>query len=456
MSDAPIVAIVGRPNVGKSTLFNRLVGRRRAITLDTPGVTRDPIRVEVEWQSRTLTLVDTGGLGGEAEIALADRVHEHTVAAIRGAALVVVVFDARAGLLPADRDTIDLLKRTGVPFVCVANKCDGPKQEQDTAEFCALGIDPPLPVSAEHGLGIGELKERIVDALGSRAEPAGEHTDDSSAGEDTSSDRPCRVAIVGRPNVGKSSLLNAIAGAELSLVDDRPGTTRDVVDTAIAHDGKYYVLLDTAGMRRPSRVQLGVERSSVGRTLEAIRRCDVALLLVEPTEGVTDQEARIAQRVLEDGRALVIALNKVDLLPRAVARDELRGEVAGRYATLGIAEFETLSAKSGQGIDRVFRAVDRAFRAWTLEVQTSALNRCLQDILAQREPPVLGRGRLRIFYVTQTGTRPPAFTFFANRESVPTEYRRFVENGLRASLPLRGTPIRLRFQRRPSHGVLRE
>jgi len=460
-AERPTVAIVGRPNVGKSTLFNRLVGRRRSITLDTPGVTRDPISADVEWSGRRLRIVDTGGLGGETEIVLAARVHEHTLRSVAGANLIVVVFDARAGASPMDRETVDLLQRTGLPVLHVANKCDGPRQEDAAADFCSLGIDTPLAVSAEHGVGITELKERILAALPvTRAVlgPVGE-IDEAAAGYDREAGAggaECRIAIVGRPNVGKSSLLNTIAGRELSLVDPSPGTTRDVVDMAIEREGRPYVLLDTAGMRRPSRITEDVEQLSVGRSIDAIRRCDVALLLVEPEEGMTDQEARIAQVALREGRALVVALNKADLLARAPTRAELAERLLGRYPTLGIAEVVAISARTGRGIDQLFRAIDRAFRAHALRVQTPALNRAVQAILEHREPPVLGRGRLRLFYAAQTGSRPPAFTFFVNREAVPTDYQRFIEGSLRESFPLRGTPIRLRFRRRPSHGPLRE
>ena len=441
------VAIVGRTNVGKSTLFNRLVGRRRSITLDTPGVTRDPISEEAVIEGRRLRIVDTGGLGGEAELTLADRVHEHTLRSVQDADLIVVVFDARAGVTPIDRETVELLVRLKVPLLFVANKCDGPAVENTSVEFCALGIDPPLPVSAEHGLGVGELKDAILAAL-DRASPA------TPAGEARAApmDAACRIAIVGRPNVGKSSLLNALAGTERSLVDPVPGTTRDVVDMAIERNGRRYMLLDTAGMRRPARIVASIERLSVGRSIEAVRRCDVTLLLIEPTEGMTDQEARIAQLVLREGRALVVVLNKIDLLASRPDRTEWRDEMFARYPTLGIAEFEMISALESKGLDRLFEAVDRAKQAHNLDIQTATLNRVLGDIHSRREPPVLGRGRLKILYAAQTGRRPPAITFFVNREDVPTEYQRFVEASLREALPLRGTPIRLRFKRRPSHG----
>ena len=451
-STLPTVAIVGRPNVGKSTLFNRLIRRRRAITLDTPGVTRDPIVEEAVFDGRRLRLVDTGGLGGEAELTLADRVHEHTLRSVADADLIVVVFDARAGITPIDRDTVELLVRVGTPLLFVANKCDGPAVEQASTEFCALGIDPPLPVSAEHGIGIGELEEAILAALDAGSRIGADVGSNDSSADAVDAPRTCRVAIVGRPNVGKSSLLNALAGTERALVDASPGTTRDVVDTTIEHDGRRYVLLDTAGMRRPARVAEGVEKLSVGRTIEAVRRSDVTLLLVEPIEGMTDQEARIAQLAIKEGRGLVVALNKIDLLDEGLGRDKWRERIFQRYPTLAIAEFEMISAREGRGLDRLYRTIDRAHAAHSIQIQTAVLNRVLTEVLEAKQPPMLGRGRLRIFYAAQTDSRPPTITFFANRESVPKDYQRFVEGSLRDALPLRGTPLRLRFKRRPSHG----
>jgi GTP-binding protein len=303
-------------------------------------------------------------------------------------------------------------------------------------------------VSAEHGLGIVELEQAVLAAL----DGAVGATEPEDAQEVRPADGACRIAIVGRPNVGKSSLLNALAGETRSLVDDVPGTTRDVVDTTLERDGRTYVLLDTAGMRRPARIKEGVEKLSVGRSIEAVRRSDVTLLLIEPTEGMTDQEARIAQLALKEGRALVVALNKIDLLDTKPDRTATRDATFARYPTLAIAEFELISAREKRGLDRLFAAIDRAKAAHELEIQTATLNRVLADVLARRDPPRLGRGRLKILYAAQTGRRPPAITFFANRESVPTEYQRFVEASLREALPLRGTPIRLRFKRRPSHG----
>jgi GTP-binding protein len=452
----PIVCIVGRPNVGKSTLFNRLIRKRKAITLDTPGITRDPIEEDVEWEGRTIRLVDTGGLGGEADIALADRVHQHTLRSIAGADLAVVLLDARAGLLPADADTVEILSEMQIPVVYVANKADGVEQEESLVEFCALGIDPPLAVSAEHNLGISALRSAILAALKSgqvpEAEGAGEVEEDEED-EDSRDERPCRVALVGRPNVGKSSWLNRIAGEALSLVDATPGTTRDVVDTEIERGAGRYLFLDTAGMRRPSRIDVDIEKLSVGRSLEAVRRCDVVVLLIEPEEGMTDQDARIAQYAITEGRALLIAVNKIDLVAGGRAKlEEIRAETFRRYPTLEIAPLVFLSALEGKGLDELFEQIDNANSAHSLEVQTSTLNRIIQNILERRDPPVLGRARLKLFYSAQTAKRPPTFTLFANRESVPAHYRRFMERCFRELLPLEGTPIRLRFARRASHG----
>ncbi|MEE8312598.1 MAG: ribosome biogenesis GTPase Der [Candidatus Binatia bacterium] len=454
----PVVAIVGRPNVGKSTLFNRLLRRRKAITLDTPGVTRDPISEEIEWDGLRLELVDTGGLGGEAEIALADQVHAHTLESVRHADLVVVVLDARAGVNPLDRDTVELLDRMDVPVLYVANKADTVKAAEMTVDFCAIGIDVPFPVSAEHAIGVDALRERIVESLlesGSVTEDAAgggpvedaELTAEPLAPEDT----VCRVAIVGRPNVGKSSFLNAVVGKQLSLVHDAPGTTRDVVDTLVERDGRRYLLLDTAGMRRPSRVESGVERISVRRSLEAARRADVVMLMIEPLEGLTDQDARIARYAWEEGRALIVVMNKMDLAEPGTSRASQTAEIYRRCPTLKTAPTAFMTVTKGEGISGSFRLIDEVRDAHRLRVTTSDLNRILASAAERRQPPIVSRGRLKLFYATQTSVRPPTIAVFVNREAVPTDYTRFLERCFRESLPLAGTPLRLRYRRRQSH-----
>jgi len=469
------VAIVGRPNVGKSTLFNRLIRKRRAITLDTPGITRDPIAEAVSWDGLALELVDTGGLGGESDVDLADLVHEHTVRAIAGSDLLVVLFDVRAGLSPLDRETVELVSRSGVPAIYVCNKGEGRAAEDAALEFCALGIDAPMVVSAEHGVGITELQMAIVAqsahiaaartarantalnadqdgaAPAARVEP-GRHCDEEASDQ---TPPPCRVAIVGRPNVGKSSLLNWIAGAELSLVDDKPGTTRDVVDTEIERKGNHYLLLDTAGMRRPSRVEAGIERISVRRAIEAVERANLVTLLVEPSEGLTDQDARIARHAWSEGRALVIVINKIDLVA-SKRLAEVERNIRDSYATLGPVAICHLSVKNKLGLDDLFRLFERAQRAHNRRVSTPEINRILAEAVKRRDPPVLGRARVKFFYGTQTGMRPPTIDVFTSRGQVPEDYQRFLERCFREELELEGTPLRLHFVRRPSHGDRKE
>ncbi len=472
----PTVAIVGRPNVGKSTLFNRLIRKRRAITLDTPGITRDPISETVNWDGMTLNLVDTGGLGGESDIALADQVHKHTIRAVGDADLIVVIFDARGGLNPMDGETVALIQRLGVPTIWVANKADGLAQDATLVNFCELGIDEPLGVSAEHNIGLGDLREVIRETLEGQAEARAQAQGPDEAElepeaslevPDAPDDEPtngvvsiprdpghplrCRVALVGRPNVGKSSLLNRVAESELSLVDDKPGTTRDVVDTLVTRDEQEYLLLDTAGMRRPSKVDEGVERLSVRRSMEAVRRSDVVVLMLEPEESLTDQDARIARIAWQEGRAMVIVVNKVDLLQHGQAREKIREEIYTRCPTLGPVEVEFMSVLEGTGIDQLFAAIDRAYEAFNKQIRTSDLNRLVEEIVERRQPPVIANARLRFFYVTQTATRPPTLTFFCNREKVPTDYSRFMERCVRETIKLDGAPLRLRFRRRDSH-----
>lgn len=463
----PTVAIVGRPNVGKSTLFNRLLRRRKSITLDTPGITRDPICEEIEWDGVRLRLVDTGGLGGESDIALADRVHQHTLSSVGEADLVVAVFDARAGVNPLDRDTVELLDHMDVAVLYVANKADTPKAQDLVVDFCTLGIDVPVSVSAEHALGVELLRELIVERLraaGLVAARADQAEAVDGAGPDGSTDEltdalddgadVCRVAIVGRPNVGKSSFLNAVVGRQLSLVDDTPGTTRDVVDTLVARgEGgeSRYLLLDTAGMRRPSKVEAGVERISVRRALQAVRRADVVVLMIEPVEGLTDQDARIARYAWEEGRALVVMVNKMDLAEHGTSHAAVTQEIYRRCPTLAPAPVGFMAVTKGEGMAGCFRLVDAVREAHRLRIATPDLNRILACATERRQPPVISRGRLKLFYATQTAVRPPTIAVFVNREAVPTDYTRFLERCFRESLPLGGTPLRLRYRRRQSH-----
>ncbi|MFP6626072.1 MAG: ribosome biogenesis GTPase Der [Deltaproteobacteria bacterium] len=452
-SRLPKVAILGRTNAGKSTLFNRLLGRRQAITLDTPGVTRDPISADTEWDEVRLTLVDTGGLGGEPDLSLAAEVHEHTLAAVGDADVYIVVFDAKAGLSPLDADTVATVKRLGQTVVYVANKTEG-NAARGVAEFCALGIDLPLSVSAEHGQGIGDLKDAVLELLEKNSSIVIETDEQERAPAGESTDPLCRVAILGRPNVGKSSFANLVAGARISLVDDKPGTTRDVVDTLIHRDGRDYLMLDTAGLRRPSRVVASseVEQVSVRRSLGAMARAHVALLMIEPIEGVSDQDARIARVAWSEGRALVVVVNKIDMVSNKRRDLEfMRDEMRRRYPHLRHAPIGFMSVTHKRGINECFELINAAYAAHNRKVATSHLNRIIAEAVERRQPPVMGRGRLKLFYATQTAVRPPTVDLFVNRTGVPPDYQRFIERCLREDIDFEGTPLRLRFIRRSSH-----
>lgn len=436
----------------------------------------------LEWGDLTMDLVDTGGLRGEADIALADRVHEHTVAAIAISDVLIVLFDAKTGLNPLDGETVELVTRSGLPAIYVANKAEGRAGEETALEFCALGIDVPIVLSAEHGQGISELREEVEkaarlvaearaaampepdprDLLSPEDQEFGEDEEEIEAGhhesnrvrdedEDVPLVRPCRVALVGRPNVGKSSFLNLLAGQMLSLVDNRPGTTRDVVDTEIVRGGRNYVLLDTAGMRRPSRVEEGVERISVRRSLEAIERADVVVVIVEPEEGVTDQDARIARHAWVEGRALILLVNKSDLATEA-QMTRVENNLREVYPTMWPVPVGRLSVLKGRGVDEAFTLIDQAFASHNRRLRTPEVNRVIAETVKRREPPVLGRGRVKFFYGTQTAVRPPSISIFTNRAELPEDYQRFLERNFREEYDFTGTPLRLRFVRRDSHG----
>ncbi len=440
------VAIVGRPNVGKSTLFNRLVGWRKSITLDTPGVTRDPVSELLQWEGQEFILIDTGGIGGEFEIELGEKVHRHTLSAISTADALIVVFDGAAGLNPLDRETVELVTSAGVPAVFVANKADGPSQLDAAGEFCRLGIELPVAISAEHNLGIGDLKEAVVSMLANLpAKPAHASTDQRAQGDE------CKVAIVGRPNVGKSSLLNWLTGQELSMVDATPGTTRDVVDTRVERKGRAYLFLDTAGLRRPSKVGRGIEKISARRSLDAVERADVVVLMVEPSELVADQDARIARQAWDQGRALVVVVNKTDLFDKGFSKSKIESGIKEAYANFTNVAVGFMSVANKEGLNALFRLVDAAAAAHGLLAKTSTLNRIISDAVEAHQPPVIGRGRLRLFYATQVATHPPTVVIFANRVKIPVHYRRYLERCFREQLDLLGSPLRLQFRRRESH-----
>ncbi|MBI2964402.1 MAG: ribosome biogenesis GTPase Der [Deltaproteobacteria bacterium] len=426
-----MVALVGRPNVGKSALFNRLLGRRRALVDDTPGVTRDRLIERAQWRGCEFRLTDTGGfeLGDEAE--LPRRVREQSLRALAEAAVAVLVVDGRAGIAPADAELARRLAQSGKPVVCAVNKIDTPKQHELVYEYFALGLGEPLAVSAEHGRGLDELLDRIV-----------AHLPPATAVEPSPI---LRLTLVGRPNVGKSSILNRLLGEERVLVDAAAGTTRDSIDTLLSSGGDAYRLVDTAGVRRRSRIELRLEKASVAAALRAVERADVALLVVDAGEGVTEQDARLARRVWEHGRALVLVVNKWDTLP-AESRDPQRflDEVRRVAPHLAQVPAVLVSALRGTGLDEILPAARRAGEAHRQRLPTRGLNEIVHQAVAASEPPLRAGKRARFYYATAIGSAPPTIALFVNqRELVTASYLRYLENRLRAAFPLDGTPLRI-------------
>ena len=445
---APIVAIVGRPNVGKSTLFNRYAGYRRALVDDAPGVTRDRIAEAVRVGGRTVLVVDTAGLDPEPDSAIAAAVQGQAQAAVALADAILLVVDGRAGLLPIERELARWLQRSAKPIAVGVNKVDAPQHAALVAEFHALGLPRVRGISAEHGAGAWDLLEELVAAL---PEPGAPPADEGAAPEEA----VLRVALVGRPNVGKSSLLNRLAGEDRVVVSDMPGTTRDAVDVSVHEGGRRYVFVDTAGLRRPGRRDRLAERGSALMAVRAIERADVALVVMDAGEGFTDQDAHLLGLVRERGRASGLLVNKWDLV--AERGKALSDEIARRLR--GMADLPVLhvSARTGKGVGRVLGLARRLARAAALEVPTAELNRWLQDAVRRHEPAMAQRGSRRrpvkFFYATQTASRPPSFLLFCSEpEAVQPAYRRFLENRLRERFELAGVPVRLRLRKRPQKG----
>ena len=441
VAGVPVVAIVGRPNVGKSTLFNRLVRARRAIVDDEPGVTRDRIVAPAEHGGRQFLCVDTGGFAADASGAtssLAACVREQTLRAVAESDCVLCVFDADAGLIPEERDLVRLLGRSGKPVGFVVNKVDTPARERLTADFYAAGIDRLLAVSAAHGRGLEALRDAIVGML-------------PRAGIAPAGMPGTRLAIVGRPNVGKSSLLNRLLGEERAIVTPEAGTTRDAIDTPFTAGGRRYVLIDTAGIRRRARTREGLERHGAVRALGTLARAALALVVLDATEGMTDQDARIVARAREAGRGVILLANKWDAVPAerrdATAFRRALGELRPAFAELPLL---CVSARTGEGLGELFRLVVRAEQAYDAVLPTAELNRVLQSAVEAQAPPSV-RGRpVRLFYATQTGRRPPEVTVFASApEGVSTSYARYVNGRLARAFGLVGVPLRLVFRARP-------
>ncbi len=443
----PRIAVVGRPNVGKSSLVNRILGQRAAIVEERPGVTRDRRELVAEWNGRAFVLIDTGGWlrPGEAGLtaeppALAAKVTAQAEAAMRDADLVLLVVDVTTGITEEDARVARVLQRGEVPVMVVVNKVDGGQREADTHQFLRLGLGEPWGVSAIHGRLSGELLDAIVAALP-------EASDEEVPAHDTSErDGIFSVAIVGRPNVGKSTLFNRLVGEERSVVHDLPGTTRDAIDTVVESEDGPLRFVDTAGLRRKSQIDEPSEYYSLVRALEAIDRADAALLLIDASEGVTNQDQRLAERVDAAGSAVVLVLNKWDQLD-AEQRAHVRQQVAEKLGFLSYAPVLPISALTGRQVHHLLPALRDAETAYHSRVPTAALNRVLRDAQAAHPPPIVKKHRPRVLYATQGATDPPTFTLFTTR-ALPPQYLRYLERKLRESFDLGPTPIKLRVRRR--------
>jgi len=437
------IAIVGRPNVGKSTLFNRLVGSRLALVDDRPGVTRDRREGKARLGDIDFTVIDTAGLEDAAAQSLSGRMRAQTQAALADADAIFFLIDARSGPLPADKGFAELVRRVGKPVIVVANKSEGKAGEAGAAEAYALGLGEPVAISAEHGEGLANLYDALRAALPEATELPAETGEET--GIDPAAPEVIRVAVVGRPNVGKSTLINYLLGEERLLTGPEAGITRDSIAVPLQWQGRDYLIYDTAGMRRRSKINEKLEKLSVGDALNAIRFAHVVVVLMDSEHAFEEQDLRIADLAEREGRALVIAMSKSDLMPKqAGALKKLREETDHWLPQVRGVPVVAVSGITGEGVDRLLRAVIESHAIWNRRVATSALNRWLGDTLAQHPPPAVSGRRLKLNYITQPKARPPSFVLSCTRaDALPDAYRRYLVNGLRDAFDLPGTPIRL-------------
>lgn len=439
----PIVAIVGRPNVGKSTLFNALAGEKISIVEDTPGVTRDRLYADANWLDRTFTIVDTGGIEPDSGDVILSQMREQAQIALMSADVVIFLVDVRQGLVDADSKVADMLRKSRKPVMLVVNKVDDfEKMMPDIYEFYQLGIGDPHPISASSKRGLGDMLDALVELL-----------PDKQAGEEE--DERVKVAIIGKPNVGKSSLVNKLVGKERVIVSDIAGTTRDAIDTVVRHDGEEYVFIDTAGIRRKSKVKETLERYSVIRAVSACDRADVVIVMIDATEGVTEQDAKIAGIAHENGKGLLIAVNKWD----AIEKDDktmykFRDEVMRVLSFVPYAKIVYISAKTGKRLDNLFDEIDAITAERNKRIATGVLNEIIMEAVAMNEPPTDKGRRLKVLYASQVSVGPPTFVLFVNdKKLLHFSYRRYLENQIRAAFGFEGTPIRFVIRERGDKGA---
>ena len=434
----PVVAIVGRPNVGKSTLFNALAGEKISIVKDTPGVTRDRIYADVTWLDKEFTMVDTGGIEPYSRDVILSQMREQAQIAIDTADVIVFITDVRQGLQDADSKVADMLRRSGKPIVLVVNKVDNfEKYMPDVYEFYNLGIGDPVPISAASRLGLGDMLDIVA-----------QHFPEGSAQEEED-DRP-RIAIVGKPNVGKSSIINRLLGENRVIVSDVAGTTRDAIDTEIIHNGKPYIFIDTAGLRRKSRIKEELERYSIIRTVTAVERADVVLMVIDAVEGVTEQDAKIAGIAHERGKGIIIVVNKWDAIEKNDrTMREYDKQIRQVLSYMPYAEIMYVSAATGQRLVKLYDMIDMVIENQTLRIATGVLNEIMTEAVAMQQPPSDKGKRLKLYYITQVSVKPPTFVIFVNdKELMHFSYTRYLENKIREAFGFRGTSLKFFIRER--------
>lgn len=434
----PIVAIVGRPNVGKSTLFNALAGERISIVQDTPGVTRDRIYAEVNWLNMDFTLIDTGGIEPESNDIILSQMREQAEIAIATADVIVFITDVRQGLVDSDAKVADMLRRSKKPVVLVVNKVDSfEKFMPDVYEFYNLGIGDPVPISAASKLGLGDMLDEVTSHF------------NKDVMEETEDERP-RIAIVGKPNVGKSSIINKLLGEDRVIVSDIAGTTRDAIDTAIKYNGKEYVFIDTAGLRRKNKIKEELEKYMIVRTVSAVERADVVIVVIDAKEGVTEQDAKIAGIAHERGKGVIVAVNKWD----AVEKDDktmnkFTADIRNTLSFMPYAELMFISAKTGQRMIKIYDMIDMVIENHALRVATGVLNEIMSEAVAMQQPPSDKGKRLKLYYITQVAVKPPTFVIFVNdKELMHFSYTRYIENRIRDAFGFKGTPLKFIIRER--------
>jgi GTP-binding protein len=434
----PIIAIVGRPNVGKSTLFNRLVKRRKAIVEDEPGVTRDRNYAEALYEDHPFLLIDTGGFEPAAKERIPKQVQEQAEVAIQEADLVLFLMDGKEGLNPADIEVAHYLRKVTKPVFYVVNKIDGERQEENVIDFYQLGVPALYSISAEHGRGVADLMDGVFKVL--TPTPLQEEREEGEI----------RVALVGRPNVGKSSLLNKLIGRPRAVVDSTPGTTRDAIDTPLRREGRKYIFIDTAGIRRKSKVSKRLEKYMTIRALKSLERCDVAVILLDGFEGLTDQDARIAEFAEENGRALILIVNKWDLVEKETSTlEQYKKRIRKEIKTLDYVPILFISALTGQRVSKLFETIDAVISEHRKRIATAKLNQWLQEIFQNNPPPLAGSRTVKLYYISQVTTAPPTFVLFTNEPRGVTEpYLRYLMRQLRERYGFAGTPLRILLRRR--------